>query len=66
MRGESAKGLAAAVRYHGIDITEEQLGNLIQTGVPPYRHFVRKGFALRVKFTAVMEPPSTFILAFNT
>jgi len=30
-----AKGLAAAVKYHGAEITEKQLANRILTGLPP-------------------------------
>ena len=51
-----AKGLAAAVRYHGIDVTDEQLGNRILTGLPSHMRFVREGFAIKLKFSvAVME-----------
>jgi len=57
-----AKGLAAAVRYHGVDITEEQYVNLILTGVPPHMHFLREGFALRMEFT-VVEPPSIIVFS---
>ena len=31
-----ARGLAAAVRHHGVEITDEQLGNRILTRVPSH------------------------------
>ena len=42
-----AKGLAAAVRYHGIDVTDEQLANRILTGLPSHMRFVREGLAIK-------------------
>ena len=46
-----AKGLAAAVKFHGRDITDEQLDNRILTGLPPHMHFVREGFTIRMNFS---------------
>ena len=46
-----AKGLAAAVRYHGIDLMDEQLRNRVLTGLPPHMHFVREGFTIRMNFS---------------
>lgn len=48
-----ANGLAAAVRYHGIDVNGEQLGNRILSGSSPHMHFVREGFTLKVQFPIV-------------
>ena len=45
-----AKGLAAAVRYHGIDVTDKQLANIILTGLPSHMCFVREGFAIKLIF----------------
>lgn len=36
-----AKGLAAAVRYHGVDLPDKQLGNRTLRGLPSHRHFLR-------------------------
>lgn len=33
-----AKGLAAAVKYHGVDVTGDQLANRILTSLPPHMH----------------------------
>lgn len=56
--GESAreyiyrpKGLASAVKCHGEDVTNEQLGNGILTGPYSHMHFIREGFAFKLKFT---------------
>lgn len=48
-----AKGLATAVRYHSIDVTDEQVGKQILPGLPPYMHFVREGLVLRLGFSVV-------------
>ena len=46
-----AKGLAAAVRHHGVERTNEQLGNRILTGLPSHMHCVCEGFALKMIFS---------------
>lgn len=51
--GESAceyvarvKGLASVVKYHGVEVTNEEICRRILKGLPPALHFVRE--ALRI------------------
>lgn len=34
-------------------MNDEELNNRILTGLPPHMHFVREGFAVRMKFSVV-------------
>lgn len=42
------KGLASAVKYHGIMINDEEICCRILRSIAPHMHFVREGFALRI------------------
>lgn len=41
-----AKELVNAVRYHNVEMEDEEICRRILTVVPPDYHFVRKGFAI--------------------
>lgn len=44
-------GLANAVRYHEIEVEDEEICHRILTSLPPDYDFVRNGFAIQNKFS---------------
>ena len=48
-----AKGLASAVKYHGLDVSDIEICRRILKGLSPVLHFVREGFALRVGYSLI-------------
>jgi len=54
------KGLARAVEFHGVEVTEEKICRRILNGLPPSMHYVREAFALKYEFTLV-EPEQALV-----